>query len=428
MDHFDYANGRLCAEQVPLAHIAAEVGTPFYCYSTATIERHFNVLNDALSGMSATLCYAVKANSNIAVIKSLADLGSGADVVSSGELDRARAAGVPADKIVFSGVGKTTEEIEHALRERILQINVESEPEIARVNSVAQSLGVRAPIALRINPDIDAKTHDKVSTGRKEDKFGVDWSRTHEIVKSLGAFPHVELVGLAMHIGSQLTSLDPFRSAFQRMRDLIGEVEALGCQIRTVDLGGGLGIPYESDLPPTPEAYASVVREIFGDLNYKLLFEPGRLIVGNAGILVTKALYVKEGDHRKFLIVDAAMNDLLRPSLYDATHRIVPVAEPAGQAEEPYDVVGPICETGDKFGEAVTLPSAGEDDLYAIRSAGAYGAVMSSTYNSRPLVPEVLVKGDRFWIIRRRVEIEELLGYESLPDWMVETPEMKEAK
>lgn len=428
MDHFNYANGQLCAEQVPLAEIAAAVGTPFYCYSTATIERHFTVLNDALTGVSATLCYAVKANSNIAVIKTLADLGAGADVVSSGELVRARTAGVPANKIVFSGVGKTREEVEHALREKILQINVESEPEIALVNSVAQSLGVVAPIALRINPDVDAKTHEKVSTGRKEDKFGVDWSRTHEIVNGLAAYPHVELAGLAMHIGSQLTSLDPFRAAFQRMRDLIAEVEEQGHKIRTVDLGGGLGIPYESALPPEPSAYADVVKEIFGDLNYNLLFEPGRLIVGNAGVLVTKALYVKEGDQRKFLIVDAAMNDLLRPTLYDATHRIVPVIEPAGQVEEPYDVVGPICETGDKFGEALSLPPVGEDDLYAIRSAGAYGAVMSSTYNSRPLVPEVLVKGDRFWVIRRRVDIDELLGYEAFPDWMDETPEAEEAK
>ena len=428
MDHFNYANGQLCAEQVPLADIAAEVGTPFYCYSTATIERHFNVLNDALSGMSATLCYSVKANSNVAVVKTLAALGAGADVVSGGELVRALAAGIPRDSIVFSGVGKTRDEIEQALREDILQINVESEPEIALIDDVARSFGVTARIALRINPDIDAKTHTKVATGRKEDKFGVDWSRTHEIVKALEAHPHVELIGLAMHIGSQLTSLDPFRAAFQRMRDIIGEVEASGHTIQTVDLGGGLGIPYETALPPNPEQYAEVVKEIFGDSNYRLLFEPGRLIVGNAGILVTKALYVKKGDHRKFLIVDAAMNDLMRPTLYDAVHRIVPVLEPTGGTEELYDVVGPVCETGDKFAEAQSFPSAGEDCLYAIRSAGAYGAVMSSTYNSRPLVPEVLVKGDRFWIIRRRVEIDELLGYESLPDWMDETPEAKEAK
>lgn len=419
MDHFDYKDGVLCAELVPLPLIAKSVGTPFYCYSTATIERHYRVLSDALSGVPSMLCYSVKANSNIAVIRTLAELGAGADVVSGGELRRALMGGVAADRIVFSGVGKTREEVAQALDAKILQINAESVPELRLINEVAGQRGVKAPIALRINPDIDAKTHTKVATGRREDKFGIAWDLVHEIVNDLGAMTNLQLTGLAMHIGSQLTSLEPFRAAFQRMRDVIAKIESGGAEILSVDLGGGLGIPYDLAIPPGPEDYGAIVEEYFKKTNYKLLFEPGRLIVGNAGVLVTQLLYVKQGANRRFAVVDAAMNDLMRPTLYDARHQIVAVQEPdhGSDSQALYDVVGPVCETGDSFGDAVPLPEVGENDLLAIRSAGAYGAVMASSYNSRPLVPEVLVKGDRFFVVRKRIEVEELIGYEEFPDW-----------
>ena len=418
MDHFDYKNGALAAEDMPISDIAEAIGTPFYCYSTATIERHYRVFEEALAGLPATICYAVKANSNVAVIKTLADLGAGADVVSSGELTRALKAGVPASKIIFSGVGKTRDELAHALKENILQINVESEPELQALNEIAGSMGITAPVAFRINPDIDAYTHDKISTGRSEDKFGIEWTRIHEVVKAANSLSHIENVGLAMHIGSQLTELEPFRDAFIRLRDVFAILRADGHKIPRLDLGGGLGIPYDTAMTPSPAEYGKVVAEILGDLDADFLFEPGRLIVGNAGILVTSIVYAKEGATRRFLILDAAMNDLMRPSLYEAKHDIVPVSEPnSGANMERVNVVGPVCETSDTFATELDLPSAEAGDLLAIRSAGAYGAVMASTYNSRALIPEVLVKGDAYSIIRERIEPDTLIKYENLPNW-----------
>ncbi|MBT3553776.1 MAG: diaminopimelate decarboxylase [Rhodospirillaceae bacterium] len=421
MDHFQYRNGTLWAEDVALSTIVEAVGTPFYCYSTATLTRHYNVFTEALAGLPALVCYSVKANSNLAVIKTLAGLGAGVDVVSGGELMRAMRAGVPADRIVFSGVGKTAPEISAALEAGILQINIESEPELALVNDVAARLGLTAPIAIRINPDIDADTHDKISTGRSEDKFGIEWTRVHEVVTRSAGLDHIQVVGLAMHIGSQLTSLDPFRDAFQRLSGLVTDLRTRGVEIQRLDLGGGLGIPYDDSAVPEPAAYGQLVREMLGDLDCRLLFEPGRLIVGNAGILVTKVVYLKEGATRNFVIVDAAMNDLLRPSLYDARHEIVPLVEPPpGGPEMAADVVGPVCETGDTFATELTMAQLEAGDALAIRSAGAYGAVMASSYNSRALVPEVMVNGEDFAVIRRRITTQDYLDYEDMPDWLEE--------
>jgi diaminopimelate decarboxylase len=419
MDHFQYQDGALWAEDVPLSTIVEAVGTPFYCYSAAALTRHYEVFTEALAGLPALVCYSVKANSNLAVIRTLARLGAGVDVVSGGELTRALRAGVPADRIVFSGVGKTAAEIAAALEAGILQTNIESEPELALVDEVAGGMGLRAPIAVRINPDIDAHTHDKISTGRGEDKFGIEWTRTHEVVTRAVALRHIEMVGLAMHIGSQLTELEPFRGAFQRLRDVVAGLRADGLEIQRLDLGGGLGISYGEGPVPSPAEYGQVVREMLADLDCRLLLEPGRLIVGNAGILVTKVVYVKQGATRKFVIVDAAMNDLLRPSLYDAHHEIVPLLapKPGGQLYSS-DVVGPVCETGDSFATERKLPHLEAGDALAIRSAGAYGAVMASTYNSRALVPEVMVNGEEFAVIRRRVTTEAYLDYEDMPDWL----------
>ncbi|MAI11326.1 MAG: diaminopimelate decarboxylase [Rhodospirillaceae bacterium TMED167] len=423
MDHFTYKNGVLFAEDVPIASIASEVGTPFYCYSAATIERHYTVLADALSDLPATICYAVKANSNQAVIRTLATLGAGADVVSDGELIRALQAGIPAHKIVFSGVGKTEAELALALEKDILQINIESVPELERLDAVAKSLRKTAPVALRINPDIDAESHDKISTGRKEDKFGIEWPLVHEVFTRAAALENVQPVGLAVHIGSQLTALEPFKNAFLKLRDMVALLRAEGHEIQRLDVGGGLGIPYDGADVPSPAAYVRVVVDTLGDLECDLLFEPGRMIVGNAGLLVTKVVYIKEGAARNFVIIDAAMNDLMRPSLYGARHEIVPVTEAAESAEmTAVDVVGPVCETGDTFATELRMPPVGQDDLLALRSAGAYGAVMASTYNSRALVPEILVKGDQYAIVRERVDIDALLRHEKLPNWLSAAP------
>ncbi|NQV57027.1 MAG: diaminopimelate decarboxylase [Rhodospirillales bacterium] len=419
MDHFEYRNGEMYAENVSISAIADDVGTPFYCYSTATLVRHYKVFTDALAGLPALVCYSVKANSNIAVIRTLAEQGAGVDVVSSGELTRALRAGVAPDRIVFSGVGKTGGEISHALKSGILQINVESEPELAMVNLVAGELNCIAPVAIRVNPDIDALTHDKISTGRKENKFGIEWTRVHEVVTEARELANVDITGLAMHIGSQLTDLEPFRDAFQRLRDVVAILSADGLIIQRLDLGGGLGIPYDGGIAPSPEDYGRLVREYFADLECELLFEPGRLIAGNAGILVTKVIYVKEGASRKFVIVDAAMNDLMRPALYGATHQIVPATEPSGDAAlTDADVVGPVCETGDTFATGLALPPLNAGDYLIIRTAGAYGAVMASAYNSRALVPEVMVSGDAFQIIRHRMDIDAFLELEQIPDWL----------
>ena len=423
MDHFTYRNGVLFAEDVKVSDIVSEVGTPFYCYSTATIERHYTVLASALSGLPATICYAVKANSNQAVIRTLANLGAGADVVSDGELTRALQAGIPPHKIVFSGVGKTEAELALALEKDILQINIESVPELERLNSVAKAVRKIAPVALRINPDIDAGSHDKISTGRKGDKFGIEWPLVHEVFSRASVLENIQPVGLAVHIGSQLTALKPFKSAFRKLRDMVDLLREAGHEIQRLDVGGGLGIPYDGSDVPSPSAYGRAVAETLGDLECELLFEPGRMIVGNAGILVTKVVYLKNGTARNFVIIDAAMNDLIRPSLYGARHEIIPITEAAESAVmAAVDVVGPVCETGDTFATELQMSPVGQDDLLALRSAGAYGAVMASTYNSRALVPEILVKGDQFAVVRERVNIDALLRHERLPNWLSAAP------
>ena len=421
MDHFLYRNGQLHAEDVPLAEIAAEVGTPFYCYSTATLLRHFTLFDEALSWADHLVCYAVKANSNQAILSLLGAAGAGMDVVSGGEYARAKAAGVPGNRIVFSGVGKTRAEMRTALEGGIRQFNVESEPELRALSEVAASLGVTAPIALRINPDVDAKTHAKIATGKSENKFGIPIARAVEVYAEAARLPGIEVVGVDVHIGSQLTDLAPFRAAYEKVAELTRVLRAEGHLIRRLDLGGGLGIPYtrSNEAPPLPSEYGAVIRETVGDLGCEIEIEPGRLIAGNAGILVAQVIYVKSGAERDFLIVDAAMNDLVRPSMYDAHHDIIPVVEPAVAVPlEPYDVVGPVCETGDTFARARALPPFGAGDLVAFRSAGAYGAVMASEYNTRPLVPEVLVSGAKWSVVRARPSLDEIIARDSVPDWL----------
>ena len=421
MNHFDYRDGVLHAEGVSIPDIAAAVGTPFYCYSTATIERHFKVFSAAFADMDALVCYALKANSNQAVLKTLANLGSGADVVSEGELRRALAAGIPASKIVFSGVGKTAGEMDCALAAGIHCFNVESEPELELLSSRAVAAGKIAPVSLRINPDVDAKTHKKISTGKSENKFGIPIAKASAVYARAAALPGLRVTGVDMHIGSQITDLEPFDNAFRLLAELVAQLKADGHDIRHVDLGGGLGIPYHFDNnpPPLPDAYAQIVARHIKPLGLKTIFEPGRLIVGNAGILVSEVIFVKEGDARNFVIVDAAMNDLIRPTLYDAFHIIRPVHEPK-QTEQRIraDIVGPVCETGDYLGLDRDLPRPNPGDLIAIGTAGAYGAVQAGTYNTRLLVPEVLVSGDKFHVVRRRTSYEELIGLDSIPAWL----------
>ena len=422
MDHFEYKNGHLTAEDVNLADIANEIGTPFYAYSTATLTRHFQIFSDALRGMNALVCFAVKANSNIAVLRSLARLGAGADVVSGGELTRALKAGIPASKIIFSGVGKTDEELSLALSIGIRQINVESVPELEAISRIASAGGVVAPIALRINPDIDAGTHAKITTGTLENKFGIEWTLAHEVYSRASQMPGIEVKGLAVHIGSQLHDLEPFRRAYERMGDLVAMIRKDGLSIETLDLGGGFGIPYgdETSSVPNVEEYAQIVRETLGGLDVEYIFEPGRMIAGNAGILVTRVIYVKEGSSKTFVIVDAAMNDLIRPTLYGAYHEIVSVDEhDEGVEIIEADVVGPVCETGDTLAKAKNLARPNPGDLLAIRTTGAYGAVQSSTYNTRPLIAEVLVNGDKFHVIRPRLGVEEIISRESIAPWQL---------
>ncbi|OWU70074.1 diaminopimelate decarboxylase [Roseovarius sp. 22II1-1F6A] len=421
MDHFLYRDGALHAEDVPVSEIAAAVGTPFYVYSTATLTRHFQLFQDALSGLDHTICFAMKSLSNQAVLKTLADLGAGMDVVSGGEYARAVAAGVPGDRIVFSGVGKTREEMTQALQGGIRQFNVESEPEMETLSAVATELGRTAPITIRVNPDVDAKTHAKIATGKSENKFGIPISRAREVYARAAALPGLEIVGIDVHIGSQLTDIEPFRTAFTKVADLTRALRAEGHDIRRLDLGGGLGIPYTrvNEAPPLPFDYGAMIRETVGNLGCEIEIEPGRLISGNAGLLVSRVIYVKSGEDREFLILDGAMNDLLRPAMYDAHHDIVPVMEPAPGADtSAYDVVGPVCESGDTFAKGRHLPQLGAGDLVAFRSAGAYGAVMASEYNTRPLIPEVLVKGDQFAVIRPRPTFDEIIARDKLPEWL----------
>ncbi|MDO5529822.1 MAG: diaminopimelate decarboxylase [Paracoccus sp. (in: a-proteobacteria)] len=421
MDHFNYHDGVLHAEEVPLPEIAAEVGTPAYIYSSATLRRHFGLFVQALEWTDHLVCFAVKANSNIAVLKLLGDMGAGMDVVSIGEYARARAAGVEGERIVFSGVGKTREEMRLALIGGVRQFNVESEPELVALSEIAASLGRTAPIALRVNPDVDAKTHEKISTGKSENKFGIPIARAREVYARAAALPGIEVIGVDMHIGSQLTDLEPFRQAYGKMADLTRKLRSDGHDIRRLDMGGGLGIPYErsNNAPPLPIEYGQVIRETVGDLGCEIVIEPGRNIAGNAGVLLASVVWLKQGEGRDFLILDAAMNDLIRPAMYSAHHDIVPVVEPPpGASVSPLDVVGPICETGDTFEKAMQLPPLGPGDLVAFRSAGAYGAVMASEYNTRPLVPEIMVDGDRFAVIRPRPSLEEMIARERLPEWL----------
>ena len=426
MDHFQYQNGELHAEAVAIARIADAVGTPFYCYSTATLERHYRVFEDAVQGLDATICYAVKANSNVAVIATLARLGAGADVVSIGEMKRALVAGIPASRIVFSGVGKTSDELAQALKAGVIQINVESEPELETLSGVASSLGLEASVAIRVNPDIDALTHEKIATGKSENKFGVDWLDAPGVCARAAELPGLRVTGVAVHIGSQILDLEPFRRAYERIAELVERLRADGHGIGHLDLGGGLGIPYEDEQPPSPEDYGAMVKSIVGGLGCRVFFEPGRLIAGNAGVLVTRVVRVKQGQDRTFVIVDAAMNDLVRPSLYNAHHAIQPVTEPGARAKiANVEVVGPICETGDTFGRPRPMPETGEGELLAVRTAGAYGAVMASTYNSRALVPEVMVNGGDYAVVRERITVDDMLARETLPDWLTDGGEEK---
>ncbi|WP_397544125.1 diaminopimelate decarboxylase [Roseovarius salis] len=421
MDHFLYRDGILHAEDVPVPEIAKAVGTPFYCYSTATLTRHFRLFDEALHGLDHLVCYAVKAASNLAILRTLADLGAGMDVVSGGEYARARAAGVPGERIVFSGVGKTRGEMRQALEGGIRQFNVESEPEMRALSEVAASLGATAPITVRVNPDVDARTHAKIATGKAENKFGIPISRAREVYAQAARLPGLEIVGIDVHIGSQLTDLEPFRLAYGKVADLTGALRADGHDIRRLDLGGGLGIPYtrSNEAPPLPTDYGAVIRDTVGHLGCEIEIEPGRLVVGNAGILVSSVIYHKAGEGRDFLILDAAMNDLVRPAMYEAHHDIVTVEEPSAGAEPaPYDIVGPVCETGDTFARGRMMPPVAEGALVAFRSAGAYGAVMSSEYNTRPLTPEVLVQDDQFAVIRRRPTFDEILNRDTIPEWM----------
>ena len=421
MNHFDYRDGVLHAEDVSVIDIAKAVGTPFYCYSTATLERHYSVFSRAFSDIDAMVCYAMKANSNQAVLKTLGRLGAGIDVVSGGELRRALAAGIPASRILFSGVGKTVAEMDFALEAGIYCFNVESEPELDILNARAVREGKRANVSFRINPDVDAKTHAKISTGKKENKFGISWERARAVYAYAATLPGVKVTGIDMHIGSQITDLQPYEDAFRLLRELVDTLRADGHGIDHVDVGGGLGIPYRQDNnpPPLPDAYAHIVKEQLGGLGCKIIMEPGRLIVGNAGIMVTEVIYVKDGGSKTFVIVDAAMNDLIRPTLYDAYHEIQPVRISAANAPRiKADVVGPVCETGDYLAldREMAMPRPG--DLISVSTAGAYGAVQAGTYNSRLLVPEVLVSGSRFHVVRPRTSYEDLIALDSVPDWL----------
>ena len=421
MDYFLYKNGQLHAEDVAVSDIAASVGTPFYCYSAATLARHYHLFTEALSPLPHLVCFAIKSLSNVAVLKLLGNLGAGMDVVSGGEYMRAKAAGVPGDRIVFSGVGKTRDEMRLALTGGIRQFNVESEPELHALSEVATSLGVIAPITIRVNPDVDARTHEKIATGKKDNKFGIAIERAPAVYAQAARLPGLQVIGIDVHIGSQLTDLEPFEQAYLKVADLTQRLRSEGHTITRLDLGGGLGIPYtrSNAAPPLPMDYGALIKRTVGHLGCEIEIEPGRLISGNAGILVSKVIYVKNGETRDFLILDAAMNDLIRPSMYGAHHDIDPVIEPApGVESAAFDVVGPVCETGDTFAKARPMAALSEGDLVVFRSAGAYGAVMASEYNTRPLIPEVLVKDDHFAVIRARPTFDEIINRDTIPAWL----------
>src|ERR1700754_2120927 len=421
MNHFDYRNGVLHAEAVNLSDLATSVGTPFYCYSTATLERHYRVFADAFADEKALICYAMKANSNQSVLRTLAKLGAGADVVSGGELRRALAAGIPPQKIVFSGVGKTEAELRAALAQDILCINVESEPELALLSSLASETGRTAHIWVRVNPDVDAGTHAKISTGKSENKFGIPLAHARDVYARAAKLPGIEVRGADMHIGSQITDLSKMETAFRILAEFVQTLRADGHNISHIDFGGGLGIPYYMDreAPPAPDAYAAMVKRVTHNLGCTLMFEPGRMIVGNAGILITRVIYVKPGEAKNFVIIDAAMNDLIRPTLYEAHHDILAVREAAKDTRMiTADVVGPVCETGDYLALDRTLPEPKAGDLLAVMTAGAYGAVQSGTYNTRALIPEVLVNGDQYAVVRPRVDVEALIAMDKPAPWL----------
>jgi diaminopimelate decarboxylase len=420
MNHFDYRNGVLHAEAVNLSDLAREVGTPFYCYSTATLERHYRVFTEAFAGEKVLACYALKANSNQSVLRTLAKLGAGADVVSGGELKRALAAGIPPSKILFSGVGKTEAELRAALEHDILCINVESEPELELLSQLAAASGRTARISVRINPDVDAGTHAKISTGKSENKFGIPLSRARSVYARAAKLPGIKITGADVHIGSQITDLGRMEEAFRILADLVQTLRADGHDIAHVDFGGGLGIPYYRDreAPPPPSAYAAMVKRVTHNLGCTLMFEPGRMIVGNAGILVTRVIYLKHGAGRNFIVIDAAMNDFIRPTLYEAHHDIIPVMQASGARSIVADVVGPVCETGDYLALDRTLPEPKAGDLLAVMTAGAYGAVQSSTYNTRALIPEVLVKDDQYAVVRPRVDVDALIAMDKPAPWL----------
>ena len=419
MHHFSYRDGTFHAEDVSLQHMADEIGTPFYCYSTATLRRHYQVMDTAFADTDHMICYAMKANSNQAVIKTMADMGAGMDVVSEGELRRALAAGVPARKIVFSGVGKTAREMAMALKEGISCFNVESEPELELLSQIASRVGQRAAVSIRINPDVDAKTHAKITTGKADNKFGISHTRASEVYARAAALPNIEVAGVDMHIGSQITELAPFEKAYTLMAGIVRQLQSEGHNIRHVDLGGGLGVPYrgDNDIPPHPDEYGAMAKRVLGPLGLKLVLEPGRMFVGNAGILVSRVIYVKENEGKTFVIQDAAMNDLIRPTLYDAYHEIIPVEESRKAETFEADIVGGICETGDYLAKSRRMAKVRQGDLLAVMTAGAYGAVQSGTYNTRPLIPEVMVNGDQWSIVRHRQTYEELIGLDALASW-----------
>ena len=420
MNHFDYRNGVLHAEAVNLADLAGSVGTPFYCYSTATLERHYRVFAEAFAGEQIMICYALKANSNQSVLRTLAKLGAGADVVSGGELKRALAAGVPPNKILFSGVGKTEAELRAALSSDIFCINIESEPELELLSRLAVETGKTARVSVRVNPDVDAGTHAKISTGKSENKFGIPLSQARGVYARAAKLPGIEVTGADMHIGSQITDLARMETAFRILAEFVQALRADGHTISHVDFGGGLGIPYymEREAPPAPDAYAAMVKRVVHNLGCTLMFEPGRMIVGNAGILVTRVIYVKHGEAKNFVVIDAAMNDLIRPTLYEAHHDILPVVKVVGARSMVADVVGPVCESGDYLALDRTLPAPKAGDLLAIMTAGAYGAVQSGTYNTRPLVPEVLVKDDQYAVVRPRVDVDALIAMDRFAPWL----------
>ena len=421
MDHFSYKDDFLHAEDVSIKEIAKHLGTPFYVYSTATLRRHFDLFESALSGLDHLICYAVKASSNQAILRTLAKFGAGMDVVSGGEYKRARDAGVEGNRIVFSGVGKTISEMKMALSEGVRQFNVESEEELFVLSRLANSMDRLAPITLRVNPDVDAKTHEKIATGKAENKFGIPISRAREVYALAASLPGIKVVGIDIHIGSQLTQLLPFEEAYKKIADLTNILRSDGHEIMRLDLGGGLGIPYGSKdgTPPTPKEYGQMIKRVLGHLNCEIEIEPGRLLVGNAGLLVSEVIYVKKGHDREFLILDAAMNDLLRPALYEAYHDIVPIVKSRLEhIDAVYDIVGPVCETGDTFAKSREMKKCKPGDLLAFRSAGAYGAAMASEYNTRPLVPEVLTNNGDYVVIRDRPSLEEIIARDKIPDWL----------